>query len=156
MFQIEKLYPLTPGVSATDESKGFTYVRRRQEVGDNAGGFASYGETRVTFRAGNRELKRVLSHRSMVSRPLWRILPRHVVRTVRTCFMLGRNSFYIENFVVPRKGLTLMYAQSTPGSDGLDVSSFPDFIKKSVDREVTGLPEYTSRNISTRMKTGSQ
>ena len=144
-------------MSATDESKGFTYVRRRQEVGDNAGGFASYGETRVTFRAGNRiELKRVLSHREYGIASSLADPSRHVVRTVRTCFMLGRNSFYIENFVVPRKGLTLMYAQSTPGSDGLDVSSFPDFIKKSVDREVTGLPEYTSRNISTRMKTGSQ
>ena len=155
VFQIEKLYPLTPGVSATDESKGFTYVRRRQEVGDNAGGFASYGETRVTFREGERiEMKRVLSHREYGIAASLADPSRHVVRTVRTCFMLGRNSFYIESFVVPRKGLTLMYAQSTPGGDGLDVHTFPAFIRKMVEREVTGLKEYTSRNISTRMNMG--
>ena len=109
----------------------------------------------MTFREGERiEMKRVLSHREYGIAASLADPSRHVVRTVRTCFMLGRNSFYIESFVVPRKGLTLMYAQSTPGGDGLDVHTFPAFIRKMVEREVTGLKEYTSRNISTRMNMG--
>ena len=185
-FQIEKCYPLVLGASANDESKGYTYVRRRSEVGDQ-GGFAAYGETQVKLVDGERiELKRVLSHREygiassragnsnfnplfvFWCQPLangslfvcFFCFPcvllaktsdpsRHVVRTVRTCFLIDGQSIYIERFQSPCPKITLMYVQASSGEGG-DELNVPAFIRECVVREVTGQNEYSSRRISTR------
>merc|ERR1711957_917017 len=55
-FNIEKCYPLSTGTSDAE----YTYVRRRA----SEEGYASYGETRVVVRDGEKlELKRNLSER---------------------------------------------------------------------------------------------
>lgn len=148
-FQIEKCYPLVLGASANDESKGYTYVRRRSEVGDH-GGFAAYGETSVKMIDGERiELKRVLSHREYGIASSRADPSRHVVRTVRTCFLIGGQSIYIEQFQSPCPKITLMYVQASSDKND-DELVLPEFIKKCIVREVTGIDEYSSRTISTR------
>ena len=148
-FSIEKCYPQVVGASADDESKGYTYVRRRTQIGDNSG-FAAYGETRVIIRDGDRiELKRVLSHREYGLASSQADPSRHVVRTVRTCFLLGGSSIYIEQFQSPCPRVSLMYVQAS-SSQSEDEINFPPFIKSLILREVTGRSEYSSRTISTR------
>ena len=53
----------------------------------------------MVIRDGERiELKRVLTHREYGIFSSQADPSRHVVRTVRTCFLLGGNSIYIEQF----------------------------------------------------------
>lgn len=147
-FQIEKCYPLLAGASAENETKGFTYVRRRSEIGD-FGGFAAYGETRVVIRDQERiELKRVLTNREYGYASSQADPSRHVVRTVRTCFLLGQNSIYIEEYQAPCPRHTLMYVQAS--SDKGNDLNLPTFTNDVIVREVTGQTEYSSRTISTR------
>ena len=74
---------------------------------------------------------------------------RHVVRTVRTCFLIDGQSIYIERFQSPCPKITLMYVQASSGEGG-DELNVPAFIRECVVREVTGQNEYSSRRISTR------
>lgn len=103
-FTIEKCYPLYPGSSRDDgsEEHGFTYVRRRS----SEEGFASYGETRVEKRDGEKiEMKRVLNSQEYARLMACADPARHVVRTARTCFIVGSLSVYIERFLTPHNGL---------------------------------------------------
>ena len=140
-----------PGVSAEDETLGFTYVRRRAEVVANGSGYASYGETRVVMLDGERiERKRVLTHREYGILSSQADPSRHIVRTLRTCFNLGTLSLFIERFQAPCPQYCLMYVQAGPGARKDERFEFPAFIQELVQKEVTGESAYASRTISTR------
>ena len=45
------------------------------------------------------------------------IATRHVVRTARTCFIVGSLSVYIERFLTPHHGLEVLYVQAGSAMD---------------------------------------